>query len=363
MSQDLFTDSQLFATQDSVINGHNSDGDEDEDEEEETDPPFSQLSPSDLKNRKNGNKLLSTDLPKEVISKHKQVFVEIQQKTKEAENVSDICKSVKVLSEQIQRQDKYYKSGGVNELMTLDAKAISENTSITARLVKNLQTDSKQFDSTEFAEKLLTALNVNQIDDRSDPNDTFRVDIIDWVEFGRNLCQFHRVLPKLDFIHGSFDSSNQTPQQKQSKPRVQHPKPVLSEQTQATQIDPNSKTTEDSTPQEVELILKTVKKLEAKNSSLPFIDVIVNPNSMPETVENIFHSSFLVKDGLARVLPDEDGLPSIASIDNSDVVVAEPEKGLQSVFSFSMKDWKYWIERFDIKKPAIRHQKKASQKK
>ena len=229
MSQDLFSDSQLFATQESVANNGSNELEAEEDANEETEPTFSQLSASEVSLRKNGsrNELLNTDLPKELITKHKQVFAQIQRKTKEAENVSDILRSTKLLSEQIERQDKYYRSGGVNENMTLDAKCISTNTAITVQLVKRLQTDSKLFDAMEWAEKLVTALNpFHRINETVDTNESIRVDTNDWIDFGRNYCRFHRFLPTLNYINGSFDSRVESTPQKQPKPRVRHQKTV-----------------------------------------------------------------------------------------------------------------------------------------
>ena len=165
------------------------------------------MSTQEIRRPENGSKngLLNTDLPKEVISKHKQVFAKIQSITKEGENCPDICLGVKLLSEQLERADKYFITGGVNENMTLDAKCISTNTAITVQLVKRLQTDSNLFDSSEFVEKLLTALNpFHRIDQTVD---SIGVSTDDWIEFGRNHCRFHRVLPKMNFIHGSFDTS------------------------------------------------------------------------------------------------------------------------------------------------------------
>jgi len=374
MSQDLFSDSQLFDSQNSET--------EEVNENELEDQGFSQLSMNEQNMASNGqtndhldvsqtngqnkNKesLVRTDLSEERKRQFNDKYYETYLKTKEVENMSDICKSTAILSEQIDKQNQYFKSGGVNENMPLDAKCILTNSAISLRLVKKLQTDSKQFDSLEFAEKLLTALNPFQRIDRSqdedEDNDT-GIDRNDWIEFGRKFCRFHKLVPTFHFIHGSFDSSSIEAQPKQTRPRAQRQKPILSNVTEATQIDPKSKVNDETTPEEVELILATVKRLEEKNNcALPYVPVIVNPKSISETVENIFHSAFLVKDGMVRIVTDdEDGSPALQSIGNSQVdSTHDDSSAVQSVFSFTMNDWKYWIKKFDIKKAAIRHPNK-----
>jgi hypothetical protein len=367
MSEDLFTDSQLFDSQDSDTEEMN------EDQNEEI-HRLSQLSVNNENleingrnsnsinniNNRSGETLLKKNLiPEEDKRKLFDNYYNCYKKTKEAENTSDICKSTAILSEQIDIQNNYFKNGGVNENMPIDAKCILTNSAISLQLVKRLQTDSKKFDSIEFAEKLMTALNPFHRIDRNDDESDNHLDISanDWIEFGRKYCRFHKVLPTFQFIHGSFDSTQDEVQPKQTKPRVRSQKPILSNVTEATQIDPKSKADDESTPQEVEHILSTIKRLEEKNKcSLPYIPIIVNPKSMSQTVENIFHSTFLVKDGIARIVEDEeDGGPTLQTITDSQNNVLNEDKGIQSVFSFTMNDWKHWIKKFDIKKAAIKH--------
>jgi len=86
----------------------------------------------------------------------------------------------------------------------------------------------------------------------------------------------------------------------------------------------------------------------------------VNPNSLSQTVENIFHSSFLLKDGRTKMTAEDD-IPHVGSneVQQNDEDITEIEdKGLQSVLSFTMDDWKNWIKNYQIRKPAIKHSKK-----
>lgn len=367
MSQEPLTTSQDISLSD------NEDNDVGEGVEEGpyVSPVFSQFNAEESAAIKKsaGKGLIRPDLPKPVVDKCQMVFIDLTKQTKKIEDEPDICRSIKLLSNAVERQDKYFKTAGVNENMIFDGKAISTNTSVTGQVVRRLQTDTKQFNNLEFADKVMLALDPSETmtQDSDDRNNTF-IDDNDWIEFGRKYCRFHNCLPSFGYIYGAFDSSVESAAEpKPVKPRARHQRKEPGVRTGATQIDPKTKTTDDSTPQEVEFVYKTIEKLEKKNPSLPFIDVMVNPNSISETVENVFHSAFLVKDGLVGLkledIGDEEDIegtavPVIATVDNTEADLTQNDNCLQSVFSFTMNDWKNWIQRFDIKRPAIKHKKK-----
>jgi len=58
---------------------------------------------------------------------------------------------------------------------------------------------------------------------------------------------------------------------------------------------------------------------------------------------------------------NEDG-PGIQSVDgdNSADMDEGSGAGIQSVMSFTMRDWQEWCRRFEIKKAAIKHVKKSA---
>ncbi|XP_054156398.1 non-structural maintenance of chromosomes element 4 homolog A-like [Oppia nitens] len=286
---------------------------------------------------------------------------------------------VELLNKVIQRLNKEFMCTGPTVNMSLDAWIMKLAARLLYEATKRLQTDTKRFNVMEFAGKCVRALDPtdwattatdgsgsrrrggNDDNDDSIVRRTIGFDTSDWVEFGRKYCpNIQSIVPPMNYIFGAFES--EPPAERPVKQRQKRQKTVLSEQTQATQLVTENMN-DDGTPEEVELIMETIKKLESRNKnfdSLPYIQVVTNPKSMAETVENIFHSAFLVKDGLVRLRAADDGLPGVQSIDNSglDVQSGLPEQGIQSVFTFTMKDWVKWCEKFEIKKPAIRHKKK-----
>ena len=67
-------------------------------------------------------------------------------------------------------------------------------------------------------------------------------------------------------------------------------------------------------------------------SPVDFFELVVNPTSFGHTIENIFHLSFLVKDGLVKIFLNEHELPVVEPVkdvsDASDIINGEALQGV-----------------------------------
>lgn len=90
----------------------------------------------------------------------------------------------------------------------------------------------------------------------------------------------------------------------------------------------------------------------------------VNPQSFAQTVENLFYISFLIRDAKVALEYDDDGLPSIATIDQDDTEAVE--KGSvtrhQAVLSIDESSWKDVVKTFNITKSMIPHRDEPVQR-
>lgn len=66
---------------------------------------------------------------------------------------------------------------------------------------------------------------------------------------------------------------------------------------------------EESTTKDVSFIYKFLREQCLANGRLHYFGFLVDPNSFAHTVENMFHCSFLIKDGRAGVMMGRDGQP------------------------------------------------------
>jgi len=113
----------------------------------------------------------------------------------------------------------------------------------------------------------------------------------------------------------------------------------------------------DSIPDRVKSRLK-------KNTGVCAIELLFNPKSFTQTVENLYHYSFLVKEGVAclkvrddKVLDKENGI----QLDGGPVVKRAPQKGKktpkprQAIVTLTMEDWKDLIEAYDVESSGVPH--------
>ncbi|NWI14429.1 EID3 inhibitor, partial [Crypturellus soui] len=106
---------------------------------------------------------------------------------------------------------------------------------------------------------------------------------------------------------------------------------------------------QEATEKEVERILRLLqthfkndRKYEFTDMPISFFDLVIDPNSFARTVENIFHVSFIIRDGLAHVKLDEDKLPIIEPVEHREGR-EEDRSNLarnQAVISLSHQEWK-----------------------
>ncbi|CAI6337272.1 unnamed protein product [Periconia digitata] len=91
--------------------------------------------------------------------------------------------------------------------------------------------------------------------------------------------------------------------------------------------------------------------------AVSLFDFAVNPKSFGQTVENLFYVSFLIREGNAKVVVDEDGLPLLAPEKARNI--NEQRQGNvekhQAIFSIDYPTWKNLVKAYDITEPLIPH--------
>ncbi|KAK8159289.1 putative nuclear protein Qri2/Nse4 [Phyllosticta citrichinensis] len=94
-----------------------------------------------------------------------------------------------------------------------------------------------------------------------------------------------------------------------------------------------------------------------EEANLSLFEFFVNPHSFGQTIENIFHVCFLVKEGQVSIRNDQNGLPTICPADSggrSEQEAAAAQR-YQAVFSLNIPTWKKLIRAYDIREPMITH--------
>ncbi|KAF2498094.1 Nse4-domain-containing protein [Lophium mytilinum] len=92
-------------------------------------------------------------------------------------------------------------------------------------------------------------------------------------------------------------------------------------------------------------------------AAVDLFDLIINPHSFGQTVENLFYVSFLIKEGNAKMGKDRHGLP-ILSYSEPRKIVEQREQKIsrhQAVLALDYPMWEAYIKAYDIKEPLIPH--------
>ncbi|KAJ7400426.1 Arginyl-tRNA--protein transferase 1 [Pitangus sulphuratus] len=132
-----------------------------------------------------------------------------------------------------------------------------------------------------------------------------------WQKVGEEALKYLRRAPTFHYMLGSFKS--EPPVAKQRIERQKKASRGEAKQIMPTQLKKMEESHEEATEKEVERILGILQTLfeSDPDSPISFFDFVIDPNSFARTVENMFHVSFLIRDGLAEIRLDDDKLPII----------------------------------------------------
>ncbi|NXH99207.1 NSE4A protein, partial [Pachycephala philippinensis] len=219
------------------------------------------------------------------------------------------------LTEALEEANKLFDSVRRAREAALDAQFLVIASNIGKEKANELHSEMSAFDSTAFAEDLLTFMGINRTeaeemdDSEDDPGGFLPSDA--WQKMGAEALKYFRRAPTFHYMMGSFKSEPPVPKQ-----RIERQKKASrgkAEQAMPAQLKKMEVSQQEATEKEVERIL-TILQTHFENdpdTPISFFDFVIDPNSYARTVENMFHVSFLIRDGLAKVKLDEDRLPVI----------------------------------------------------
>ncbi|NXJ27308.1 NSE4A protein, partial [Dicrurus megarhynchus] len=229
----------------------------------------------------------------------------------------------------------------------LDAQFLVIASNIGKEKANELHSEMSAFDSTAFAEDLLTFMGINrtEIEETDDSEDDVPGGFLPsnaWQTMGEEALKYLRRAPTFHYMMGSFKSEPPVPKQ-----RIERQKKASggkAERAMPAQLKKMEESHQEATEKEVERILRILQTHfeNEPNTPISFFDFVIDPNSFARTVENMFHVSFLIRDGLAKIKLDEDELPVIEPTKPSERGEEESRAGArnQVVISLDQKEWK-----------------------
>ncbi|KZV63817.1 hypothetical protein PENSPDRAFT_757693 [Peniophora sp. CONT] len=241
---------------------------------------------------------------------------------------------------------------------TLDSSFLLAASNMGAAKARAMKAGGGAFDVDDFVAKLLSYMGGGgAVEDTQDAAP------LDWEKIGRKGMAKSRRAPAMDFMLG--------PLQVEQKKRVMKQRARL-EKNKADEVKPQEikeddiQRSENETTKNVIMIKNLLedKAGEQESGKINLFRFILNPNDFAQSVENMFHLSFLIRDGECALDIEDDGEPMIYICERPSAQdYTEGLKKQQLVLEFDMEVWETAKQLFDITEPMIPQRPKAQKAK
>lgn len=171
----------------------------------------------------------------------------------------------------------------------LDAQIFHKLGDYAKRQAGQLQTGLKDYDVNSFVEKLASLM-----EEKDDSEVTVEPNELDMAGLGANVAPLFKTFPffGLSFMHGNSEA----------KPRQVKKRTVAKRARKGAVAEkPKELEKDELVKDESALHIQQMRKELQKRERLNFWEFVVDPTSFSRSIENVFHSSFLVKDGHAKL--------------------------------------------------------------
>ncbi|XP_071605727.1 non-structural maintenance of chromosomes element 4 homolog A [Heliangelus exortis] len=262
------------------------------------------------------------------------------------------------LTEALEEANKLFSGVSRAREAALDAQFLVIASNLGKEKANELRSEMTAFDSLAFAEDLLTFMGINRTEENDSDAESTTGGYLPsnaWHKLGEETEKYFRRAPSFHYMLGSFKSDPPVPRQ-----RIERQKKSAGgegKRAMPAQLKKMEESHQEATEKEVERILGLLQTHFKNDPDTPisFFDLVIDPNSFARTVENIFHVSFIIRDGFARLKLDGDKLPIIEPSKDNERKVGNHSAGArnQVVLSLSHREWKEIVERYEITEPMI----------
>ncbi|XP_015253731.1 non-structural maintenance of chromosomes element 4 homolog A [Cyprinodon tularosa] len=288
---------------------------------------------------------------REIRSKYRDLINSVQQNREDM-----LSPSNNKLTEVLEEANKLFKEVRQAREAALDAQLLVVATDLGKEKASQLFSEGCAFDPTAFAEHLLSFMGLNRLEEEEENDELQNGGGVDgflpkdaWHRLARRTECCFKTAPTFHYMMGSFYAEPPPPKQKSDRQRKASSKEV--KRIMPTQLKKMEESHQEATEKEVERILGYLKGyFEDDPSPMSYYEFVIDPNSFSRTVENIFHTSFLIRDGLARLYLDDDKLPCIEPVEEE---AGATSNRRQCIVPISPNIWRELIDVFEIREAII----------
>lgn len=215
-------------------------------------------------------------------------------------------------------------------------------------MTRQMRLEADAFDLDEFMHKVSHVLGTRAILSENQM-DTDSIDSWDWTKLGKIAARHSRRAPVPEHLFGPLQVTPRHRKVTRSSRLDTDAAQVAPEQLDATEMSQSENETS-------RLVLDIMQRLEtcSGEEGVNLFQFALNPESFGDTVENLFYISFLIRDGTAAIVENDEGDPMLLL---SEVPTEEDRQaGLtrrQIVLELDMATWRDLIEVYNIQHAMI----------
>ncbi|KAJ7258101.1 Nse4 C-terminal-domain-containing protein [Mycena haematopus] len=235
---------------------------------------------------------------------------------------------------------------------TLDSSFLVKTSTTGARDARALKLDAGTFDVDDFVTRIIVFMGGYRPpeDLSSDASDIEEDEnaYLDWEKIGHRALAKSRRVPVMGFMMGPL--SIEPKQRAPNKRRAKFEKDKKDERRPQEIREEDIIRSENETTKNVIAVATALNRVERIN----IFELVVNPESFAQSVENIFYLSFLIRDNKVAFEINDSGEPMVFALCDEQMEEEDPEANArrrQLIFEFDMLTWKRAIKVFKITKP------------
>ncbi|KDR02398.1 non-structural maintenance of chromosomes element 4 homolog A isoform X1 [Zootermopsis nevadensis] len=226
----------------------------------------------------------------------------------------------------------------------IDAKVVNASSTVLKRSAQALDTNLLSFTREEYYKNTLSYL--------QEESSVVRQGKLNFQKLASEAAECFSRTPSASYILGAFQVGEVACAKK--KERKQRAKQEIERKSQPENVTCNKE--EDDIEDSVHYIMNvlTAAYRQNKNKPICFFKLVINPDSFGATVENIFHVSFLVRDGYVNLSWDENRFPVIAPVPRNAIETKYEQQKRQMILGIDMKKWEELKKAFEIREAMIK---------
>ncbi|KAI8323291.1 hypothetical protein GQ54DRAFT_258504 [Martensiomyces pterosporus] len=251
--------------------------------------------------------------------------------------------SSSLLLEDLERANTLFNQVTTTDEGVLDSRFLVLSADISAQRAHHMRIDSAAFDSLEYIEKLRDILYAGTGNADEQQMSGAKPD---WAAIGSIASRFSRRAPRFSYIYGPL--MTEVKERKRNTEGRRRADVGKAGRQQEAQIETMGESDVKKQENQTTKLVQKVHRILTKVGPINLFQLVINPQSFAQSVENIFYVSFLIRDGKAFI-DDESGQPMIEACEppqQGDYLSGLTKK--QLIFSLDQSTWQEIIDVYGI---------------